>query len=148
MSAVAGKTGTWTATYTGSRSLEGMSISTHTTAQCKLLSSWRMHNMQGALTTLQLFTLRACQRHRHFMTRNVMKLIGVNLKGIFIYQQDSEAALLWVYWSFSGNHHDRHCRSVWSQSRKTQRQNSSNGICTQGSLFHVWSTSAKNFMNI
>lgn len=72
-----------------------------------------------------------------------MKLIGVHFKGIQIYQQGNEAALLWGYWSFSGSHHDRHCRSVWSQSRKTQQQNSSNGICTQESLFHVWSTSVK-----
>lgn len=79
-SAVAGKTGTRTATYMGPGSLEGMSISTHTTAQCKLLSSWRMHNMQGALTPLQLFTLRACQRHRYFISQNVMKLLGVKFK--------------------------------------------------------------------
>lgn len=70
---MAGKTGTWTATYKGPRRLEGMCISAHATAQCKLLPSWRMHNMQGTLTPLQLFTLRACQRHRHFMTQNVMK---------------------------------------------------------------------------
>lgn len=62
-SAVAHKTGTRTATYTGPRNLEGMSISAHATAQCKFLSSWRMHNMQGTLTPLQLFTLGACQRH-------------------------------------------------------------------------------------
>lgn len=60
------------------------------------------------------------------------------------YQQGNEVAPLLGHWSSSENHHDKHCKSVWSQSRRKLPLSSSSGICTRGSLSHVWSTSMKN----
>lgn len=65
-----------------SKSLEGVGISAHPTAQGELLPRWWVNHMQRALSTLQLLAFGPCRTMRQLLLRDTGHPLEVIMAGV------------------------------------------------------------------